>query len=89
MVYTLKSFKNAKVVIQMFSHIYSSSILMKFDTHKHCHVCKLCCDFRIKIISNVSATVLDVAIPLKSKTANNIEHDYNLLLGIESIAVLL
>ena len=32
---TLKSFENAKVVIQMFFRISSSSILMKFDTHKH------------------------------------------------------
>ena len=60
---------------------------MKFDTHKHWYVCKLCCVFRIKIMSNVRATVLDIAINLKSKTANNIEHDYNLLLGIKRIAI--
>ena len=88
-VYTLKSFKNAKVVIQMFFIIYSSSILMKFDTHKHGYVCKLCCKFRVKIMSNVRATVLDISIPLYSKTANNVEHVYNLPLGITSIAILL
>ena len=32
---TLKSFKNAKVVIQLYFHTCSSSIFMKFDTHKH------------------------------------------------------
>ena len=32
---TLKSFKNAKVVIQLYFHTSSSSIFMKFDTHKH------------------------------------------------------
>ena len=38
-------------------------------------------------MSNMRATVLDIAIPLKSKTANNNEHDYNLLLGVKSIAI--
>ena len=38
-------------------------------------------------MGNVRATVLDKAIPLKSKTANNIKHDYSLLLGIKSIAI--
>ena len=33
--YTLKSFKNAKVVIQLYFHTSSSSIFMKFNTHKH------------------------------------------------------
>ena len=32
---TLKSFKNAKVIIQLYFHTSSSSIYMKFDTHKH------------------------------------------------------
>ena len=60
---------------------------MKFDTHEQLYACKLCCDFRVKIMCNVRATFLDIAIPLKFKTANNIEHDYNLLLGIKSIAI--
>ena len=51
-------------------------------------MCKLCCEFRIKIVSNVRATVLDIPIPLKSKTANTIEHVYNLPLGIKGIAIL-
>ena len=38
-------------------------------------------------MSNVRAAVLDIAIPLKCKTANDIEHDYNLLIGIKSIAI--
>ena len=38
-------------------------------------------------MSNVRATVFDISIPLKSKTANNIEHDYNLLLVIKNIAI--
>ena len=38
-------------------------------------------------MSNVRATVLEIAIPLKSKTANNIEHDYNLPFGIKGIAI--
>ena len=33
--FTLKSFKNAKVVIQLYFHTSSSLIFMKFDTHKH------------------------------------------------------
>ena len=36
---------------------------------------------------NVRAIVLDIAIPLKSKSANNIEHNYNLPLGIKGIAI--
>ena len=38
-------------------------------------------------MSNVRATVVDKAIPLKFKTTNNIDHGYNLLLGIKSIAL--
>ena len=38
------------------------------------------------VMSNVRVTVFDIAIPVKSKIANNIEHDYNLPLGIQSIA---
>ena len=38
-------------------------------------------------MSNVRAAVLKIAQPLKSKTANNIEHDYNLPLGTKSIAI--
>ena len=34
---------------------------------------------------NVRVTVLAIAIPLKSKTAKDIEHDYNLFLGTKSI----
>ena len=40
-------------------------------------------------MSNVRATVLDIAISLKSKTANNIQHDYNSHLGIKRIAITL
>ena len=36
---------------------------------------------------NVRVTVLARAIPLKSKTAKDIEHDYNLFLGTKSIAI--
>ena len=50
-------------------------------------VCKLCCEFRIKIMNNVRAAILDIAIPLKSKTANDIVHDHFLLLGIKSTAI--
>ena len=38
-------------------------------------------------MSNVRVTVLDMAIPLKSKTANEIEHDLNVLLGTKSFAI--
>ena len=36
---------------------------------------------------NVRVTVLAIAILLKSKTAKDIEHDYNLFLGTKSIAI--
>ena len=59
---------------------------MKFSTHKHLNVGKLWCKFHVKIMSNVTAAVLEMAQPLKSKTANNIKNDYNLPLGTKSIA---
>ena len=34
-------------------------------------------------MNNVRAAILDIAIPLKSKTANDIVHDHFLLLGIK------
>ena len=33
---------------------------MKFDTQKHGYKSKLCCEFRIKIMSNVRATIFDI-----------------------------
>ena len=44
-------------------------------------------NFVLKKLRNVRATVLAIAIPLKSKTAKDIEHDYNLFLGTKSIAI--
>ena len=41
----------------------------------------------IKIMRNVRVTVLAIAIPLKSKTAKDIEHGYKLFLGTKSIAI--
>ena len=39
------------------------------------------------MMRNVRVTVLAIAIPLKFKTAKDIEHDYNLFLGTKSIAI--
>ena len=43
--------------------------------------------FRIKIMSNVRATVVDMKISRKSNIANYIETDNNLLLAIQSMAL--
>ena len=51
---SLKSFKNAKVKIQMFFHI-CGLISMKLNTHEYLYVCKM--------MSNVRATVFDKEIP--------------------------
>ena len=41
---------------------------MKFDTHKHWYVCKLCCEFRVTIMSNTRTTVFDIDVTRDVRT---------------------
>ena len=73
------------IVNLVFSHLgfWSGNFFLIAHFPDHC----LLVPFRIILMSNARAIDLDKAIPLKSKTANNNEHYYNLPLGIRSIAI--